>query len=202
MPVRTRARLLIGILTLVALTSGTALIAAGFRIHSLNKDLASAESSLEALATAEGAERSNLEAAVKDAEREIADLRRQLRDEQSCADQHGSYGGPHVWAVPDHGPPGTRVTLVGDCFKSRDWDHGYGIFLIRQFFKPRECEIIAGADPFELEVDNQGRAQGFLTVPSRGACFQNDYGRSLTPGEYRIGIGCHACATAATFRVT
>lgn len=202
---RTRPRLLIGILALLLLASGAALTAAAFRIDSLSEDLTAAENKLKALPpspTADGTERTSLEAALTGAEREIAELRRRLRDAQTCADQHGSYGGPHVWAVPDHGPPGTRVTIVGDCFKSRDWNFGYGIFLIRHFFKPQECEVIAGADPFELEVDRQGRSQGFFTVPSRGGCFQHDYDRRVTPGVYRIGIGCHACATAAAFRVT
>ena len=117
---------------------------------------------------------------------------------QACASRDG---GPSVRARPDHGPPGTRVTIVGECFEERQWNHGYGIFLIRQFSQPRECEVIGWGNPFRFRVDSRGRGRGFFTVPSSGDCFQQDYGRRVTPGVYAIGLGCHACGVG-TFRVT
>jgi len=102
--------------------------------------------------------------------------------------------------VPNHGPPGTNVAIFGDCFRSRHWNHGYGIFLLRQFTEPRECEVIAGKDVM-FSVDRDGRGTGEMTVPARGHCFQRNYSRRLTPGWYHVGAGCHACY-AGRFRVT
>jgi hypothetical protein len=49
----------------------------------------------------------------------------------------------------------------------------FGVFLFRQFTRPRECELISG-----------GRQRV-----------------RVTPGRYSFGLGCHACHTAY-FRVT
>ena len=133
--------------------------------------------------------------------REVRRLKEQVRVRQTCAGRGSVYGGPHLTLVPDSGPPGTRVTVVGDCFKARRWNHGYSIFLIRGFMHPRSCEIVAGAGPFALRVGRAGRARGFFTVPSEGDCFQEGYGRRVTPGVYGVGVGCHACIQAR-FRVT
>jgi hypothetical protein len=109
---------------------------------------------------------------------------------------------PHITLVPRAAPVGTRVAIVGDCFPRKDWDGGYGLFLIRAFDKPQACELIAAASPASLDVRKSGRAFGFLTVPQDGSCFQEDYGLPVTAGEYGVGIGCHACISNATFRVT
>jgi hypothetical protein len=110
-----------------------------------------------------------------------------------------SPGTVHVRIVPEHGPVGTRVRITGRCFP-RHWDSGYGIFLLREFTKLRECEIIAGG-AFRFRVDREHVARGWFKVASDGACFQHPYRRSVTPGLYQLGIGCHACLVAR-FRVT
>jgi|SRR3954470_9687117 hypothetical protein len=100
---------------------------------------------------------------------------------------------------PRHGPVGTRVRLTGRCF-ARHWNAGYGIFLDREFTKPRECEVIAGG-PFRFHVDRSRAGHGWFIVAPDGACFQHDYRRRVTPGVYQLSVGCHACAVAR-FRVT
>jgi hypothetical protein len=104
-----------------------------------------------------------------------------------------------VRIVPRHGPVGTRVRISGRCF-DRHWDSGYGIFLLRQFTRPRECEIIAGG-AFRFRVSRARVGRGWFEVAHDGACFQHRYRRRVTPGRYRVGFGCHACAVAR-FRVT
>ena len=114
----------------------------------------------------------------------------------ACSPGTGPVG---VRLVPGHGPVGTRVRITGRCFL-RHWDSGYGIFLLREFTKPRECEIIAGG-AFRFHVDRARVARGWFTVAPDGACFQHRYRRQVTPGLYQLGVGCHACAVAG-FRVT
>ena len=104
-----------------------------------------------------------------------------------------------VGIVPRRGPVGTRVRISGRCF-SRRWNAGYGIFLRRRFTEPRECEVIAGGR-FRFRVDRDRDGRGWFEVARDGACFQRRYRRSVTPGRYSIGFGCHACAIGR-FRVT
>jgi hypothetical protein len=104
-----------------------------------------------------------------------------------------------VRIVPRRGPVGTRVRITGRCF-ARDWDSGYGIFLLRQFTKPRECELIAGG-AFRLRVDRAHVARGWFKIARDGACFQHRYQHRVTPARYWVGVGCHAC-TVTRFRVT
>jgi hypothetical protein len=104
-----------------------------------------------------------------------------------------------VRVVPRHGPVGTRVRVSGRCFRRR-WDAGYGIFLLRQFTKPLECELIAGG-AFRFRVNRARVGRGWFKVAHDGACFQHRYRRRVTPGPYRVGLGCHACLVAR-FRVT
>jgi hypothetical protein len=104
-----------------------------------------------------------------------------------------------VRITPERGPVGTRVRITGRCFPRR-WNSGYGIFLRRQFTKPRECEIIAGG-AFRFRVNRARAGRGWFEVARGGACFQRRYRRRVTPGRYDIGFGCHAC-TLGRFRVT
>jgi hypothetical protein len=104
-----------------------------------------------------------------------------------------------VGITPKRGPMGTRVRITGRCFP-RSWNSGYGIFLRRQFTKPRECEIIAGG-AFRFRVNRARMGRGWFEVARDGACFQHRYRRRVTPGRYDIGFGCHAC-TLGRFRVT
>ena len=185
---------------LVAAASGVLIV----KVTSLDRRSERLEADLERVRAANAELRADLrrtESAAAVSRRRAGRLREEVQVRQTCAGRGSEYGGPHLVLVPDQGPPGTRVTVVGDCFKGRRWNHGYGIFLIRGFTRPRSCEIIAGASPFRLRVDATGRARGFFTVPSRGGCFQEDYGRRVTPGVYQVGLGCHACGTAR-FRVT
>ena len=121
--------------------------------------------------------------------------------------------GPRLQIRPTSGPPGTRVSIRGTCFTgasstARKALAGYGLFLIglveadeRSPGAPAQpCEIIGGGES-DLRVHN-GRAEGFLTVPARGGCFQEPRSERLVPGTYTLGMGCHACSTNATFRVT
>lgn len=124
---------------------------------------------------------------------------RPLTDATATAACSPGIGPVGVRIVPEHGPVGTRVRISGRCFP-RHWDSGYGIFLLRQFTKPRDCEIIAGG-AFRFHVDRAHVARGWFTVAPDGACFQHRYRRRVTPGRYQLGVGCHAC-TVARFRVT
>lgn len=116
------------------------------------------------------------------------------------------FGFPPVAVSPDHGPIGSRVSLVGDDFVRSEWRDvvranaggGYGVFLIKDL--PDGCELIAGAR-FDLQVDASGHLTSDLTVPERGQCFQTERTERVRPGAYRVGIGCHACEVA-TFKVT
>jgi len=112
-----------------------------------------------------------------------------------------SAGFPKVTLRPRAGPIGTRIriSIPAGCFK-RDWNAGYGVFLLRQFNKPRECELI-GSGGFRLRVNAVGEARGYVIAPARGHCFQHTYSRAATPGRYVVGFGCHACG-GPTFTTT
>jgi hypothetical protein len=118
------------------------------------------------------------------------------RESNACP--RGS-GPVDVRITPKRGPVGTRVRITGRCFPRR-WNLGYGIFLRRQFTKPRECEIIAGG-AFRFRVTRARVGRGWFEVARDGACFQHHYRRRVTRGRYDIGFGCHAC-TLGRFRVT
>lgn len=108
---------------------------------------------------------------------------------------------PAVSLTPDRGPVGTRIAIQGRCF-SRQLTGGYGIHLLRQFFRPRECELIAGGRQ-RLRVHEDGTAEGFVVVSETGSCFQHRYRRRVTPGAYGVFFGCHACGVrGGRFRVT
>ena len=107
--------------------------------------------------------------------------------------------GPILEVDPPRGSVGDRVTLSGTCFK-RNWDAGFGVFLIRQFQEPRECELLAGGR-YAFHVQKDGGAKGYFVVPERGSCSQRTYGRRVTPGQYWMGVGCHACTDGVRFRV-
>jgi hypothetical protein len=112
----------------------------------------------------------------------------------------GPGSGPvDVRISPRRGPVGTRVRISGRCFPRR-WNSGYGIFLLRQFTKPRECELIAGGR-FRFRVNHAGVGRGWFKVARDGACFQHRYRRRVTPGRYWVGFGCHTCSIGR-FRVT
>jgi hypothetical protein len=149
-------------------------------------------------------------AAIEQSEAQLQkarDRRRVLQTNQRCSPVYVG----HVWLFPKSGPVGTRVRFVGDCFvhemtdSSKDVRGAYGIFLIRQLGDEHpsgECEQIVGAGPSDIRIKN-GRAEGFFTVQSEGTCFQqrgDPY--PVVPGKYSVGMGCHACATNARFRVT
>ena len=140
------------------------------------------------------------QAALHFARRESARLQREVRGRQPCR------GGIHLWMEPDHGPVGTRVNFVGDCFvrwasTRRGALGGYGIFLMRDFSSPHNsCEQIVSTAPYDLHVHN-GRGRGYFTIGSEGGCFQTTRSRRVVPGPYRVGIGCHACEVTR-FRVT
>ncbi|MCA1703573.1 MAG: hypothetical protein LC808_10075 [Actinobacteria bacterium] len=147
------------------------------------------------------------ESRLADAQRKLRRLRQRYVGRQPCS----RWQGPHLWLIPSTGPVGTRVQFVGDCFVERfndtseDAKAGYGIFLIRQLADRHpsgECEQIVGGSPFDITISN-GRAVGYFTVQGQGSCFQHDEGPfPVVPSVYEVGIGCHACSTNATFRVT
>jgi hypothetical protein len=172
-------------------------------IDSLRDDLGTAKGEVASLRVWR-ARTEHLQAALESAKRREAELHKKVRQRQTCAKKgFRGTGGPHLWLFPDRGPPGTRVMVVGDCFKgsfAHNPTEGYGVFLLHQFFRPRECELIGSAAPFRLDL-HRGRAEGSFTVPFQGACFQHRYGRRVTPAMYILGIGCHACSVAR-FRVT
>lgn len=126
-------------------------------------------------------------------------LDRLLTDATASETCRPGSGPVDVRIVPRRGPVGTRVRISGRCFPGR-WKAGYGIFLLRQFTKPRECELIAGGR-HRFRVNRAGVGRGWFTVAGDGACFQHRYRRRVTPGRYKVGVGAHA-AFVAHFRVT
>lgn len=108
-------------------------------------------------------------------------------------------GFPKVTLRPRAGPAGTKIRIAASCF-DRDWNKGYGMFLLRQVIKPRECELI-GSGGFKLRVDGAGETRGYVIAPAGGHCFQHTYSRAATPGRYVVGFGCHACG-GPTFTIT
>lgn len=138
---------------------------------------------------------------------ELLHVKRTMKTEQSCA--HSMDGpGPHAVLVPDHGPVGTRVSIVLDCLKP-DFTAairgaitygGYGVFLIRDFAPAGSCELLAGG-AYHLRLVGHGRAAGWFTVSRQGDCFQSSRTRLVTPGLYGVGVSCHACEVT-TFVVT
>ena len=128
--------------------------------------------------------------------------REQVLHTQSCG---GGLPGtvPHGVVVPDHGPVGTRVSIVIDCLRGfqDEITQPAWVFLIRDFGGTLGCELMAGG-PSRMRLLGQGRAAGWFTVSARGGCFQSQgKTRSVVPGTYGIGVGCHACEIA-NFTVT
>jgi hypothetical protein len=116
---------------------------------------------------------------------------------------------PQPWSLtisPDHGPVGTRVHLEGDGFVGGSWQNaelpgGYGVFMGAGLgLGWGVCDLVADTD-FTIEISDSGHLTADFTVPASGHCFQTDRSASVSPGEYTIGVACHACAVS-TFRVT
>ena len=191
-------------MALAGLVTATAILTS--RVSSFRRDEAAAErrvASLEASVREVQARALAAESGLDEAEQTGRKLRREVRQSQSCEQPPFDHG-PHVWLFPTQGPPGTQVRIVGGCFLGSFWRHwrsGYGMFLLRQFIEPRECELIAGVLDPVLRI-RRGWAEGAFTVPAgRGSCFQHLYERRITPAIYSLGLGCHAC-NIARFRVT
>ena len=109
--------------------------------------------------------------------------------------------------TPDHGPVGTLVHLEGAGFRDPFWQSvdascrtscGYGVFLEGGF--PGDCDLIA-TTAFTLAITPAGHLLAQFTVPAKGDCFQQARGLPVSPGWYKIGIGCHVC-DVGVFRVT
>lgn len=140
------------------------------------------------------------------ANQKVSNLESRARGMQTCG--RASQPFPHLTVIPSQAAIGERVSVVGDCFVGpwRDFEccGPYGLFLIREISggSGASCELIAGG-PHELSIEGPGRRAGFLTVPRSGDCFQGGGTRKeLSPGLYRVGIGCHACITEETLRIT
>ena len=121
--------------------------------------------------------------------------------------------GPRLKLLKKSGPPGLRIGFRGTCFvgpwgTERKALGAYGLFLIgtidasdRSRGAPdAPCEIIGGKS--SLHIGRRGKAEGTITVPSRGHCFQEDRGERFLPGGYTLGLGCHTCHTDVTFTIT
>lgn len=208
------------IVVLVSLSIAAA--AVSVRTVQLTGDLNDAQSEIDALrdelaaAESDGEHKGDLLAAderqLKALNRELREKRQALRDRQPCPNY------PRLILSRPSGPPGTRVTFTGYCFTSdyRGYDlskdEGYGLFITnpaQDLSDPDyvsnggpECELMAGTEPHQLIVRRNGTAHGYLTIPFSGGCFQEDRTEAISPGQYHIGLGCHACAPLAVFRVT
>lgn len=202
------------ILALLVVVAGLAWRAGDLnaRLRDAAADLHAAASTIEGLETTSGDQRQELEQSssqMKTLERELGKVRRELRDRQRCPR-------PKLILSPSSGPPGTRVNLSGYCFTGDhtyyDPDSAYGLFLInpaQDLSEPElvsnggpDCELVAGTEPHRLIVHDDGTAEGYLTIPARGGCFQEDRTEAVSPGDYYVGLGCHTCFGLARFRVT
>jgi hypothetical protein len=133
-------------------------------------------------------------------------LAKRYRDLRKCVSKSNTDGGPIVTLIPNHGPVGTRVEMVGYCFRGSRWQRKhpaapYGVSLIREIkFDGFKCELIAGGRK-QIDVKRDGRMRGYFVVAGEGACFQSTRSATVTPGSYNLTIGCHACSVT-NFRVT
>ncbi len=115
-------------------------------------------------------------------------------------------GLPAVTVTPNQGPVGTRVHLSGDGFSGQVRQtiggaldsRGYGVFLEGAF--PPDCDLIATTG-FTLTISTVGHLVAEFRAPAKGDCFQQARGMLLSPGWYKVNIGCHVCEVGI-FRVT
>jgi hypothetical protein len=200
----------------VVVAASTGTFWATTRIQSLDQDLSTAgqtESDLRrqarALKDVNEALRDRLvqmQQAIADVSTNRQDLARRYRDVRNCVSRSNPDGGPVAALIPNHGPVGTRVEMVGHCFVGAQWQRkypasGYGVSVLREInLDGFDCELIAGGRK-EITITRDGRMRGYFIVPDDGGCFQSKRTALVTPGSYRLIIGCHTCAVA-DFRVT
>lgn len=150
------------------------------------------------------------EAEAEESRKQLKTVQKELRQRQDCtAPYYDSW--PHLTLIPNHGPVGTRVILVGDCFLGRFWHDigGYSVSLLGELNEEGQvagpgdthsCELIAFGDDVDWRVNN-GRGFGHFTVPASGGCFQSEREAEVVPGSYDVIVGCHTC-TVGRFTVT
>jgi hypothetical protein len=169
-------------------------------IDSLEGELAEARAALDEQTTA-GQERAEV-------------LGRRNRALRNCATKARPRGRPRVTLIPSFGTPGTRVEVVGFCFKSEFWrtkrpNKGTGIGLWTRLdgagnpdpdLRKGRCDLVAGrTGTFQIGAD--GRMRGQFVVPRTGRCTRSKASNSMVPGRYNLIIGCRECAVAR-FRIT
>lgn len=214
-----------GVLVAIAITLVVGLVAAAVfavgRVRSLNAELDASElraqrssEDLRALQRELDQARTELEADREEGEERALLLERANRDLRICASESWPRGRPRVTLLPPHGPPGTRVEVVGHCFTSRFWrgrqpTKGPGIGLSTRLDKTgtpdpglrkSRCELVAiRAGTFEIGPG--GRMRGHLVVPRTGKCAQSKASNRMVPGRYELIVGCRRCAVAR-FQIT
>jgi hypothetical protein len=212
---RTRVPWVIAIAAVVAAAS-TGTYWATTRIRSLDTDLSTAgETSRQLGRQVEDLKEVNddlrarlvqMEQALNAAGTDKADLAKRYRDLRNCVSKSNPDGGPIVTLIPNHGPVGTRVEMVGYCFRGSEWQRKYpaspyGVSLIREIkLDDFKCELIAGGRK-QIDVKRDGRMRGYFVVAGEGDCFQSSRSATVTPGSYFLTIGCHTCSMG-NFRVT
>jgi hypothetical protein len=212
---RTRSPWVIVIAAVVAAAS-TGTYWATTRIRSLDKDLRTAGETSEELRRQIQDLRDvndDLRARLVDMEQALdavgtdkKDLAKRYRDLRNCVSKSNPDGGPIVTLIPNHGPVGTRVEMVGYCFRGSKWQRKHpasphGVSLIREVkLDGSKCELIAGGRK-QIDVKRDGRMRGYFVVAGEGDCFQSSRSATVTPGSYKLTIGCRACFVSE-FRVT
>jgi hypothetical protein len=123
---------------------------------------------------------------------------------------------PFVMPTPDHGPPGTFVSVEGDGFIDDHWqglnrlaDPAYQPFYFGVTTTITEgtnagCNLIVDNEFVRAHVTPAGHLTAAFRVGRTGSCFQErPHGRTIEipTGKYDIHLRCHAC-TVGKFVVT
>jgi hypothetical protein len=96
---------------------------------------------------------------------------------------------------PDHGPIGTRVTLLGnDCANS---GHPPNLVFINEG-EPGLTGTVGGAEVTTVTTDANGHFQAVFVIPSSFHGYQGRGGGAVKPGTYQFLSFPPACATVFT----
>lgn len=211
---RARTPWVVAITVVVAVSIGA--VWATSRIDSLNTDLAGAagrSSDLRERVRRLESSNNSLTERAEDLQERLTDitasnraLGRRYEELRRCVTRSNPDGGPIVSLLPDRGPVGTKVEMVGFCFVDRPKRQGKRASETKAWLTRDmdvdgfDCELIA-PPPAAVRISRDGRMRGHLIVPSSGRCFKKGTVNGLEPGRYRLAIGCRTCSVS-DFQVT
>jgi hypothetical protein len=172
----------------------TALEAARRTSENMSEGVVETTEDLESLTTELEAARAKVAELRAIVERQRAELESK---QESIRNARGCGADPHLELVPEAAAIGRRVVVLVDCVP-RDWSEGNGLLLLRDFTSA-DCNFVGGGGRVPLKDNGRGRGQ--MVIPATGICAGSAQGHRVTPGEYRIALGCRKCITNATLVV-